>query len=217
MRDVSASVGPTKTRSWRRDPALTAERTLGPDDYKGAHAALKVDRGHQAPLASFTGTPYWEETNYLSNITPQKSALNEGPWANLEDAVRALAKRSDVSGVFGMTGPLYERAMPSLPNASKAHRVPSGYWKILAVTEGTTMRVAAFVLDQDTPRSANFCDYRTTVHEVEQRSKLNFFYMLPPAEKATVQSQPGTLATDLGCAPLAKVSEPRAGHASGRT
>ena len=31
-----------------------------------------------------------------------------------------------------MTGPLYERPMPQLPNANEVHIVPSGYWKIIA-------------------------------------------------------------------------------------
>lgn len=195
------TIGPSKPRNWKEDPQLAPARTLSPPDYNGAHAALKVDRGHQAPLASFTATPYWEETNYLSNITPQRSALNQGPWKNLEDKVRALAKRPGVNEVFGMTGPLYERALPALPHASQSHRIPSGYWKIVAIADGATVRVAAFVMDQDTPRSANFCDYRATVNEVEHRSKLDFFSTLPNAEQAALESQPGTLMTDLGCSP----------------
>lgn len=55
------------------DPALAPDETLDEDDYDGASAALHVDRGHQAPLAAFSGTPFWGDTNVLSNITPQAS------------------------------------------------------------------------------------------------------------------------------------------------
>lgn len=78
--------GATKSRYWRADPWLEEDETLKPkpDDYKSANAQLKTERGHQAPLASFDGSPYWYETNYLSNITPQMADLNGESWALLE-------------------------------------------------------------------------------------------------------------------------------------
>ncbi len=111
-------------RVWKADPWLDPDETLEPTDYKGAHAALKTDRGHQAPLASFKGTGCWAETNFLSNITPQKSALNQGPWRILEDKVRDLAAKQTV---YVITGPLYEREMKRLPGADeppRSRRVP---------------------------------------------------------------------------------------------
>jgi len=74
-------------RTWRADPMLEDDETLEPNDYTDAFGELDTDRGHQAPLASFAGTVFWRTTNYLSNITPQKSDLNQGPWVNLEAAV----------------------------------------------------------------------------------------------------------------------------------
>jgi endonuclease G len=71
-----ATFGPSRGRFWRLDPAIPAAEALGPDDYRGANAGLKTDGGHQAPLASFAGAAARHKTNYLSNITPQKSALN---------------------------------------------------------------------------------------------------------------------------------------------
>jgi endonuclease G, mitochondrial len=72
------------TRQWQPDPWLAADETLKPTDYDDASAALHIDRGHQAPLAAFSGSPNWADTNFLSNITPQGSALNEGSWQWLE-------------------------------------------------------------------------------------------------------------------------------------
>ena len=120
--------GTSKTkRNWKADPALAEDETLEPEDYKGAHATLHTDRGHQAPLASFKGTDYWSQTNYLSNITPQLSALNQGLWKEVEDHVRDLAL---IQPVYVMTGPLYERDMEALPGADEPHKVPSGYWNL---------------------------------------------------------------------------------------
>ena len=56
-----------------------------------------------------------EETNYLSNITPQRSPLNQGPWRILEDRIRDVT--ADYDAVYVLTGPLYERTMPALPGA----------------------------------------------------------------------------------------------------
>lgn len=192
------TLGPTRKRKWKADPALADSETLEPSDYKGAHDALHTDRGHQVPLAALAGTENWAETNYLSNITPQKSALNQGPWKNLEGAVRQLAVHSDVQAVAVMTGPLYERPMPPLPGADEPHRVPSGYWKIVSVVMGENIAVAGFILDQDTPRGANFCRFAVTVDEIERRSALNFFHELDPEMEKKVESDPSELSV-FGC------------------
>ncbi|WP_193184918.1 DNA/RNA non-specific endonuclease [Nisaea sediminum] len=197
---VPAAIGKSQKRVWRADPDIPADQTLEPDDYRGAHKALKTDRGHQAPLASFTGAPDWETTNYLSNITPQKSALNQGPWKNLEEAVRLLAK-SEAGRVHVLTGPLYEREMPPLPRADEPHRVPSGYWKIVVLTRAGTVLVAGFVLDQETPRQASYCDggFNIVVTEIARRSTLTF----APGVAAAAG---GDLRSRLGCRDAVKVS-----------
>ncbi|MYE81132.1 MAG: DNA/RNA non-specific endonuclease [Gammaproteobacteria bacterium] len=200
-RVTADSIGPTAQRRWRTDPALGGAETLEPDDYRDANAELGTDRGHQAPLASFTGTDAWETTNYLSNITPQRSALNQGAWRRLEDAVRSLARSRGGAGVHVTTGPLYERNMGVLPGADEAHVVPSGYWKIVATDDRGGIRVAAFAFGQDTPRNASHCDAdkRVSVSEVERRSGLDFFHALDPEDQRRLENGPGNLYEDLGC------------------
>ncbi|MFN3946350.1 MAG: DNA/RNA non-specific endonuclease [Allosphingosinicella sp.] len=165
------TIGGGEERRWAADPWLDDEETLEPSDYAGAPQALRIDRGHQAPLASLSGTGLGAETNFLSNITPQGSALNQGPWRLLEDAERAFARRA-AEPLYVLTGPLYERDMPPLPRADEPHRVPSHYWKIVATADG---RVSAFVMDTFMPRSAPFCATRVAVEEVERRSGLRVF------------------------------------------
>ncbi len=198
-RVTAETIGPSQIRVWRADPWLPASSTLEPDDYRGANAALRTDRGHQAPLASFAGTAHWRDTNYLSNITPQSSALNQGPWVRLETAVRNLAQQAAVDSVYVMTGPLYERQMPSLPEADEPHRIPSGYWKIVATQNGSSITTAAFVFDQDTPRNADMCSHVATVDAVEQRSGLDFFRALPDAAETALE-RASSLTNELGCA-----------------
>ena len=196
------TIGPTRPRNWKADPFLDPGETLEPTpnhgDYQGANAALATDRGHQVRLAAFTGTPYWRDTNYLSNITPQMADLNQGPWEALESAVRSLAQQTGVNAVHAMTGPLYESAMPSLPSADEPHTIPSGYWKIIVVEGGTT-EIAAYAFNQNTARSANFCLFVTDVFDIEQRTGLNFFPQLSANEQAALEIANASLAPRLGC------------------
>jgi endonuclease G len=182
------TIGPSAGRAWAADPWLAPEETLEPGDYTGALAALGIDRGHQAPLASFSGTAHPEHTNFLSNITPQGSAVNQGPWVRLEDAERNLVRRS-AGPVYVLTGPLYERNMPPLPRADEPHRVPSGYWKIVMTEDN---RLSAFIMDTGMARAAPHCGARATVAAIEGRSGLHFF---PDLARRAFRS----LDAELGC------------------
>lgn len=188
--DCGTVTGTTETsRKWKADPYLAEGETLEPADYNGAYSALNVDRGHQAPLASFKGTKCWEETNVLSNITPQKSALNQGPWKHLEDQVRDLVKAGNV--VYVITGPLYEREMPSLPKADESHKVPSGYWKIILVQENeslSSIKSASFIFDQGTPRNDKVMNHLCTINDVETRTGFDFLREIPDELEEVIES-----------------------------
>ncbi|MGB1007333.1 MAG: DNA/RNA non-specific endonuclease [Thalassobaculaceae bacterium] len=192
-RVTRASIGKSPRRRWRRDPDLPPAVGLAPRHFKGAHAALGTDRGHLVPLASFAGTGAVQTTNYLSNIVPQKSALNRGPWAALEGAVRQLARRPGVTAVWVQTGPLFERAMAPMPAGPPGHKVPSGFWKTIAVRTAGGLKFAGFLFDQETARGADFCAARFALPLVrlERRTGLDLFGAPnPPA---------GDLRPALGC------------------
>ncbi len=141
----------------------------------------------------------WETANYRSNITPQKAALNQGPWERLESAERDLARSTSVSAVYTVTGTLYERKMAKLPKAKRDHSVPSGYWKIIAVQAGNAIRTAGFIFHQETARNANYCNYHKTVGEIEERTKLTFFTKLSKEAHDQIAGEEGNLLNALGC------------------
>ncbi|MEE9214035.1 MAG: DNA/RNA non-specific endonuclease [Thermodesulfobacteriota bacterium] len=187
--DKETVTGDVETkRNWKPDPLLEDSETLEPADYKDAHNVLKTDRGHQAPLAAFKGTDSWQETNYLSNITPQKSNLNQGAWKKLESKVRKLAKAGNT--VYVMTGTLYEKDMPQLPKADEPHKVPSGYWKIVIVPGNSinSLKSASFIFDQDTPRSDKVINHLVTINDIEERSGLDFLHELEDEIEEEVES-----------------------------
>lgn len=186
--DAKTIKGASTDRKWLADPLLPADETLVPNDYTDANKALHVDRGHQAPLADFRGTPFLKMTNFLSNITPQATNLNQGAWVKLEDQERVLAKTTTV---YVMTGPLYQKSMPPLPNSHLPHQVPSGYWKIIVIPgkNPKNTQTAAFMFPQDTPRNADFRKYLTTIDAVEDATKLNFLWRLDDQLEKTIESR----------------------------
>lgn len=196
-----------RPRNWKTDPDVPADETLNPVDYNGANVALKMDRGHQANLASMGGVSDWQTLNYLTNITPQKSDLNQGAWARLEDQERSLSKATDIDVVYVSTGPLYEKSMGPLPGTNKVHTIPSGYWKVI-FTGSTPANglYAAFIMEQSTPRSANFCDFQVTVSEIEERSGLTLWSGLPQDVQTKLKAEKGKLPQRIGCAATADVS-----------
>ncbi len=198
---TAETIGKSPPRKWVIDPDLPPDTTMAPEAFRGAYAALGTDRGHQVPLASFGSTDKVQQLNYLSNVTPQKSALNQQLWRKLEEAERELAQR-ERAGVYVVTGPLYEREMPSLPGTKKSHRVPSGYFKIVFLEVGDGERASAFVVEQEVPRSADFCDYQVVIREIEMRSGWDFFSDLPDDREEALETTKGTLAPLLGCEPL---------------
>lgn len=186
---------------WRADPDLPEEETLEPEDYKGAHKALKVDRGHQMPFAACAGAPEGKrQTGYLSNATPQGSALNRGAWRALEAAARRLAETAGAAGaaVHVVTGPLHERETRPLPGADEPHRVPSGYWKLVVLAGAGGPAAAAFAMESGRPAGLPFAAARIGLGELERRTGLRFLPALGEAARRALDRAGPALAARLG-------------------
>ena len=172
---TSDTLGSECKRIWHEDPDVSTDVTLIPSDYRDVRKFIASDRGHQAPLASLCGSPYWLEADYLTNITPQKSDLNEGAWEHLENHERNLIKQGVTDTVYSITGPLYERNMPPLPHAHVAHKVPSGYWKVITIQKKDEILQASFIMDQETPRDDNYCFHAVSLAVLQKRTAYTFF------------------------------------------
>ena len=150
---------------------------------------MNTDRGHQAPLGSLDGGDDYFETNYLSNITPQKSRLNRGVWVAIEDIERELIRDHNLSDyIIVYTGTLYEREMLDMPQSDENATVPSGYWKIIIVPQNNGFETASFIFDQDTPSGVAPTDSLVTIDEIERRSGLDFFWELEDSEENSLES-----------------------------
>lgn len=188
--DLKNFEGPSRSRKWAADPWLADEETLEPDDYTGANEEMKVDRGHQAPLANFKGSEEYYHTNYLSNITPQSSELNQGPWRILEDKERTFAEKYPNGEVYVMTGPIFDfNSELCLPKADEPHQVPVAYWRIIVLKTKDSIRTASFLLPQSAKRNDDFLDFITSIDKIEAATGLDFLWELEDEIENEIESK----------------------------
>jgi endonuclease G len=179
--DSALMSGADRPRNWKADPMLNDSETLEPtpDDYKGAYEGFGYDRGHLAPLASLDGPSSYYELNYLSNIAPQKSSMNRGPWKTLEDTERSLVSYCDYTYVF--CGAVFEEAMDALPNCDESHRVPSSFWKVIICQTNSTTQTASFIVPQNAERGESIFTYGTTLKDISTRTGYQIMWCMPDA------------------------------------
>ena len=77
-------------------------------DYANPRGKGSFDRGHMVPFADAKtwGAVAAHESFATSNIVPQCTQLNEGPWEKLEEQVRSMAREHHI--VWVVTGPIYD-------------------------------------------------------------------------------------------------------------
>lgn len=139
------------------------------------------DQGRLAPMTSFAGTPYWDELNKLSNMSPLPQALRLGSWSRLDQAINELTAEAGELYVVG--GPLY-----SYSGSQNEASLPTSYYKI--VSDGES--VATFVFSNALPIHAEYCDQVVSLSQVESQLDRQ---ILPGLSGLNQQS----LASSLGC------------------
>jgi hypothetical protein len=142
---------------------------------------LEKDRGRLVPMTSFAGTPYWDELNYLSNMTLLPTALRTGAWSRLDQAVNELAQAG--SSYHVISGPVYSNKLEDGIGVA-----PALFFKVIAGIDG----LAAFAFPSTTGPQSTFCDYSLSLAEISVVSGLSFF---PNSNN----SLPEDLIVDLGC------------------
>src|SRR4029079_707492 len=165
-----------------------------------------IDRGHLARSFDRTsGSLDNAYTFYFSNIVPQASDLNQGPWANMENFLGDLARFQNkevyiIAGVCGENG--------TLKNEGKVV-IPDYTWKVALVLprdEGLAnvdsyddVQVYAAVMPNVAGiRNVDWHTYLTTVDSVEALSGYDLLALLPDPIEVAVESNtaPPTAAVD---------------------
>lgn len=181
------------------DPDLPASFThLTTADYTdaGAFHGYGIDRGHM--VRSFdrtTGSLDNARTYLLSNVVPQASDMNQGPWANLENDLGDLAR---VQGreVYIITGPAGDKG--TLKNEGKIV-IPTSTWKVAVVlphdqgladiVDYRDLEVIAVNMPNEPGvRNVDWNTYRTTVDAIEALTGYDLLALLPDDIENAVES-----------------------------
>ena len=162
---------------------LTDEQVAGcanPWDY--THSGYT--RGHMAPAADMKwDREAMKESFYMTNICPQKAALNSGGWNKLEDKVRDWARRD--SAIIVATGPVLSPGMKTIGESRVT--VPEQFYKVVLAPYATPLRAIAFIYPNGASKGA-IKKYAVTVDEVEQLTGIDFFSALDDNEETDVEA-----------------------------
>lgn len=161
----------------------TAAR-VAPDSYSGSG----YDRGHLAPnyaIATRHGAAAQRETFLMSNITPQKHALNAGLWKDLEAKI-ATSYPARYGEVWVIVGPVFG---PSPARLRGGVAVPEAFFKIIVDEQDGRLRTLAFLVPQDAPAGADPARYLTTIEEIQRRTGLDFLGEIEDEAERQIEAQ----------------------------
>lgn len=160
----------------------TAAR-VGPEAYSGSG----YDRGHLAPnygIATRYGAAAQKETFLMSNIAPQRHALNAGLWQDLERRI-ATNWPARYGEVWVLTGPVFGTQPAKLKGGVE---VPEAFFKIVIDENEGRLRTLAFLVPQETPATADPARFLTTIGEIQRRTGLDFLAELEDAAEQAVEA-----------------------------
>ncbi len=168
-------------RDWR------ALWPIAPDSYFGSG----YDRGHLAPnyaIAAVHGGEAQRDTFLMSNMSPQRPALNRRLWQRLEEVVMDhFVPRFGTLQVI--TGPVFPASFrDNVLNRVGLVEVPEAFYKILVVP-GEAPRALAFLMSQDVSGDEPLDDFLVSIDMLEARTGLNFFPQLSEAAAAALEAE----------------------------
>ena len=152
------------------------EAKVRPQDY----TRTGYDRGHMAPnygIATRYGEQAQVETFLMSNIVPQKPALNRYVWKELEMKV-AKDYANRLEEVWVICGPVFDGDIEKLASGVE---IPDAFYKIIVDEENGHIRVLAFTMPQgvDSGDKDRLAKFLSSVDEIERQTGLDFLYELP--------------------------------------
>jgi len=178
-----------------------------------SYSGSGFDRGHHCPSGDRTSSIAANSSTFLmTNMVPQASTLNSGPWAGLEDFVRnsLVGTTSEAYIVMGSYGQGGYNSSSTLLNTINGGNitVPAKIWKVvLIIPKGTSdiSRIdnSTVVLTVAMPNdyrlyssggSTQWRNYLTTVTNLESEANsygvpLNLFQSIPTSVRQVLKAK----------------------------
>ena len=157
----------TKSADWR--------------NYRGSG----YDKGHLLPAGDrrFSEQAY-NETFYTSNISPQDKHFNAGIWNRLEQKVRYWCKK--YGDLMVVTGGVLDNDLVEIGDEDVD--VPRTFYKIILKGSGENAQVLAFLIPSEESQRP-LQDFLVPVDEVEARTGIDFFEMMPESWQSRMESK----------------------------
>lgn len=155
-----------RSNAFRSDQSLAEGQFADPTDY----AKSGYDIGHQANDADMDWDVGVERESFiLTNMAPQRPALNRGIWKVLETSVRAWAHAGHPMTIY--VGPIWNSSDPTIGDNKvvAAH----AYYKI--IIDDVTKQSIAFVMPNlKTNQGDDIAPFQTTVSQIESATGVTF-------------------------------------------
>jgi endonuclease G len=162
-------------------------------DYSGSG----FDRGHMCPSADRTLTVADNsQTFYLTNMVPQSAHNNRGPWAQMENDLRTIARTG--KELFIISGGVFTASSGTIGTGVS---VPDKTFKVVVVLDAVgqgpgdvtaSTRVIGVMMpnaDSLISQSADWHTFRVSVDAIEAATGDNFLSDVDPAVQAVVESR----------------------------
>ena len=170
-----------KYEQFKPDPTVSTGTAL-PTDYTRSG----YDRGHLAPAGDFKFSQrMMRETFFMSNITPQAPQFNRGIWSDLENQVRAWARRDN--GLYVVTGPVLKPGLSTIGKTNEVS-VPEKFYKVILYCNRPDIRMIGFLLNNE-PSSSSLKEFVVPVDQIEQLTGLDFFPKIPDDLERKLESK----------------------------
>lgn len=166
------------------DLRLDSAYRIGPKTF-GKIGDIQLHVGHMTPNEVINrqfGRLAQMETFLMSNMSPQYGSLNTGVWLKLENAIREIKDERGKDHVWVIVGPVFgENTTYISRRGNKRLPVPESYFCITVDPHSypyntpSKVEIDCFIIPQTAPRDSNPLDYPSTLDEVQERTKLEFF------------------------------------------
>jgi len=185
---VRTDIGNVARGSFEEDPDLPKGLPRVPfNTYSGSG----FDRGHMCPSKDRSATEADNDVVfYMTNVVPQNPACNQTGWERLEYYCRGLAFEGKdlyvVCGPHGIGGQTDDGVKKlTIGRGATAVTVPAAVWKVIlvlpnrAAAPNKSARTIAVWMPNDPTVTDDWPKYRVPVAEVEKKTGLTFFPLIP--------------------------------------
>jgi|GEM_PF-68016 len=180
-----------RTDAWRQDERIPAEYRATASNFPSGY-----DRGHLCPSGERTkSVEINRQTFYYSNMSPQRSDLNQGVWSQLEIFVRDWAQqRGDT--LYICAGGAITNNQPII-GYENGLAIPKYHFKVVLRKRGADMfhAIGFWFENKNYPARTkayfmeNLDTFIKSVDEIEILTGLDFFHSLPADIQNMVEAQ----------------------------